>query len=505
MTIPGACAHLSGFHSNVDWKFMSVPNNYSLKALKGFYPRGKVVGGSSSVNWLQYVRGNKEDYNLWEKQGNKGWSYEDVLPLFKKSENFNHYKESDSKYHSNSGLFEVGYPSKISDTIKAFIKSGEDLGFPKNDDYNGESQFGFFASQQCITKDGKRSTVSSFINPFLNERKNLHLSTVSHVTKVLFDGKKAIGVEILRENQYHKVYANKEVILSAGTIGSPHILLLSGVGPKEHLSEKGIKLISDLPVGKNLQDHLVLSIEYNTTYHGLRQDELETIPYYLRYLALRDNYLSSSPVQGTAFVNTNGSKSGIPDIQIHFLPAQMPCRTSANLFGYAPGFCVSENKDALGLIVVLLHGKSRGYVKLNSTNPLDHPIIDLNFLSHPEDKEVLLKGIRIAQKSVNSKAFDQYRGDLKVQGKCPHKPDSDEYWYWMIEHLGTHLFHGVSTCRMGIDENSVVDPTLKVKGVTNLRVADASIMPEITSGNTQAPAMMIGEKAAEIIKKEYKI
>jgi choline dehydrogenase-like flavoprotein len=426
------------------------------------------------------------------------------LKYFKKSENFQN-ETINTKYHSKEGLIGVRYPAHVGETVHRFVKAGEELGFPRNEDYNGEFQEGFSVSQQTISENGFRSTSTQYIKKYLNSRPNLHLTTMSHVTKILIRDKVAIGVELKRFKEDLRVYAKKEVILSAGSIASPQLLMLSGIGPKKHLEEMGIEVVVDSPnVGQNLQDHPILSVEFNTTYYGLRQDDLESVHYILDFLINRNNYLSGAPVLGTAFFNSSLNDLPFPDLQIHFLPATNPCRSFKSLFGWKDGHCLTETKDSLGFLIVLLHEKSKGFVKLKSKNPLDHPLIDLNFFKHPDDKKRILEGVRIVQKLVASKHFDGFRGDLKRAPMNPEKFDTDEYWNWSIENYGSHLFHAAGTCKMGVEKEAVVDPRLRVNGVKNLRVVDASIMPVITSGNTMAPVYMIAEKAADMIKEDNK-
>jgi choline dehydrogenase len=504
LKIPGGCVHASGPYSYVDWQYTTKPSNNSLKSLTRSYPRGKVLGGCGSTNWLQFVRGHPADYDEWATQhGGKGWSYDDVLPYFKKLESFTPLKgeKLDTKYRGDKGPIKVRYPHKISPTTRAFVEAGVQCGYKENPDYNGENHEGFSVTQQNIAENSVRSSSTEYIVPNLS-RKNLAVSTLSHVTRIIFEGDQAVGVEFLRSGQVIRVNATKEIILSAGAIGSPQILMVSGVGPRKHLDEMGIPVVKDLPVGLNLHDHPIMSLEYKTDYYGLRQDEMEELQYVVRYYMGEHNWLSGSPVQGVGFVHTDGNTLPYPDIQIHFLPGQMPCRTAKQLFGFKDCDVALDNPDALGFIVVLLHEKSIGSVKLRSKSALDDPIIDLNFLDHPYDKETLLKGIRITQKLVQSKAFDKYRGKLKVMPGVPFPVDSDEYWNYMLEHYATHIFHPLGTCKMDSDGTGVVDHQLKVKGLRGIRVVDLSVVPTQLSGNTNAAAMMIGEKAADMILAE---
>lgn len=483
------------------------------------------MGGSSATNWLQYCRGHPDDYNRWNQSG---WDYASVLPYFKKSENF---LEGDDQFHGKNGPLNVRYPKTVAETTRMFIKAGEELGYPSVD-YNGKSQRGFSISQQTIHEDGTRSCSAHFILPYLEKRKNLHLATLSHVRRIIFDdddsgigNRRAKAVEFSRSNgDIVNVTASKEIILSAGAFGSPQILLNSGVGPAAELKEVGVSPLIDLPqVGKNLQDHLTLTIEYasNEMVDSLRQDELESTPYILDYYLNKANYLAASPVQGVAFVDTEDETSNLtaataesirdhrPSIQLHFLPGQTPCRTWKKLFGHMDGYCdeADENKFAFDLMVILLRPHSYGSVKLRSNNPEDPPLIRLNFLSDPRDKAKFMEGIHIAQKVAKSKAYDKVRKSFKPQKGNPFTPESDEYFSWQIDHFATHLFHASCTNRMGKNStDAVVDSELKVFGTAgNLRVADLSVLPEIIGGNTNAAGIMIGEKCADLIKQFWKL
>jgi choline dehydrogenase len=487
--------------TEVDWKYDIMKRENSFKRLKGYYPRGKVVGGSSTINFLGYVRGNKEDYNEWSNLGNKGWSYEEILPYFKKSEKNHDFPES--KYHSKKGIIDITL-KKSDKVLDAWLKSGEEYGYEINHDYNGEKQEGISLAQQTVTLNHKRSSTSLFVYPFLKERKNFHLSTQSHVKKIIFSGKKAVGVEFIRNNKIFKIFAKNEVILSAGAINTPQILMLSGIGPKEELEKHNIPLVMDLPVGKNLKDHPVVTFDYKSSIPTTNLENLESFQTLFKYLLNYENDLSSGILSGFSFFHTKYNDQKYPDIQIQFLPLPSNCKVVEEFLGFEKNMCNDSysNQYGFSFSIVLLHEKSSGSVTLKSSDPFEHPVIDLNFFHHKDDIKTLLEGIRISEKLANSKSFKGINLGMRKFENCPFKEGTDEFWVWFIENYANHLYHPVGTCKMGIDSDSVVDPQLKVRGIESLRVVDASIMPIISSGNTNAACIMIGEKGADLIKNE---
>ena len=462
----------------------------SLEHRKGFQPRGKTLGGSSSINAMLYVRGHKWDYDHWSQLGNEGWSYEEVLPYFKKAE---HNEMFDNNYHGQDGPLNVSKIRHENKPVKDFVKSGSEI-FGFNEDFNGEEQegIGFY---QCTQKDGKRcSAAKAYLVPCL-DRDNLTILTDTNVNKIVIENKKAVGVECIdKDGNYFILKSNKEVILSSGAFGSPQIMLRSGIGPKDEIVEHNIEHLHELPgVGKNLQDH----IDYLTVH---RYDSIELIGMslksilfkfpieILKYIFAKVGLFTSTVAEAGGFIK---SKDGIqiPDIQLHFLPAMVVDHGRTQLWGHG-----------LGCHMCLLRPKSRGEVTLKSSSPFDDPNIDPKFLSHPDDMKDMIKGYKKMMKIMNSNSFSKYTGDTLR----PINIDDDREIEQAIREEADTVYHPVGTCKMGSDDMSVVDSNLKVHGIESLRVVDASIMPTLIGGNTNAPTIMIGEKASDMILNDWK-
>ena len=473
-----------------DWMF-KLEKDKGVNNRRIDWPRGKVLGGSSALNGLLYIRGDRHDYDNWEDLGNEGWSYKDVLPYFKK---FECQENGSNEYHGVDGELKVSnlrLKRKIADL---FIKASEEIGIPNNPDCNGENQEGVGYFQQTSFKGFRRSSYRSFLNKKIRNRKNLTIITNTQVSKVLFKNKKAIGVQCIESNAHkdRNIYANSEVIISAGSISSPQILQLSGIGDEQHLKGLGINVIHNNPaVGKNLQDHLQVRMVFKTNTRTLN-DELNTwwkkALIGLQYMLFRTGPLTLSASQVYAFTNTSldGSR---PNIQFHMQP----------LSADKPGDGVHPF-SAFTMSICNLRPESRGEVKINSSDPTQLPKIIPNYLSTDSDKKIAIDSIKVARKIADAGSLKKYILEEYVPGPAF---ESDEELLEAAKNNSQSIYHPVGTCKMGNDIDSVVDEKLKVHGVSGLRVVDASIMPELVSGNTNAPTMMIAEKASEMILADY--
>jgi len=454
------------------------------------WPRGKVLGGSSSLNGLLYVRGQPEDYDDWALN-NPGWSYEDVLPYFMKSED---QERGESRFHGKGGPLKVSDIQLRREVTTAFINAAVESGIPENDDINGTSQegVGYF---QLTTHKGKRwSTSKGFLKPALN-RKNLTLITKAHVTKILTENNMVAGIEYRQGNNLEKIYCSKEVILSAGAIGSPQILQLSGIGPGELLRSLDIPVQVALEgVGKNLKDHLQIRAVYKTRQPTLNDEvsnPFRKLLIGLEYILFRTGPMTMAASQVVIFTKTPISKDR-PDIQFHFQPL-----SSDN-----PGEG-THSFSAFTSSVCQLRPTSHGEINITSPNPDNYPSIQPNYLSTDLDCRTAVEAMKISRNVVSMPA-------LKDQILDEFDPGShvktDEQLLEHARNTATTIYHPACTCKMGpnSDSNAVVDHELKLHGISGLRIADASIMPDIVSGNTNAPCIMIGEKCADMIKQHWK-
>ena len=481
------------FHSGIyNWRYHTerVP---SLDGRSLYWPRGKVLGGSSTINGMIYVRGNRHDYDRWAQMGLSGWSYDEVLPAFRRSEG---HMERDGEYHGTGGELTVCRARGTNPLFDAFVEAGRQAGHPLNDDFNGAEQEGVGRYDFTIRRGRRCSASTAFLNP-IGQRRNLAILTDSLVRRVSVEGGRATGIEVAVGDRARTIRAEREVILCAGTVNSPQLLMLSGIGPREALGRHGIPVIHELPgVGRNLRDHVDCVIAHACTrpitlYRELRVDRL--IRSVIEGMLLGRGIATTFPYEAGAFLKSR-AEALAPDIQVHFMPA---LESAANLhlpnpFKEAP----VEKSHGFSMRVGPVNPESRGWIGLRSADPADAPLIQPNYLQSEADCRTTIAGIRMVRDVVAQPAFDAYRGPELAPGDAVQS--DAELTAWLRANAMT-TFHPVGTCCMGTDPMAVVDARLAVHGIAGLRVADASVMPVITSGNTNAPAIMIGEKAAAFI------
>ncbi|WP_028292018.1 GMC family oxidoreductase [Oceanobacter kriegii] len=467
------------------WNYYSVPqqrlNNRQLHC-----PRGKALGGSASMNSMIYIRGHASDYDQWQASGCTGWGWQDVLPMFRKSER-NLLGQSEA-LHGQQGELLVDKPKDPNPFTHRFIEAARRaLGVKENSDFNGTEQEGC-GIYNLTQKDGKRlSSYQAFVAPVLQQRPNLEVRTGVEVERLLFDEQRVLGVEIRTANGMNMIRADQEVVLSAGALGSPHILMKSGIGPTDQLKAAGIEVKQDLAgVGQNLQDHLDGLVTVRSNNSRSLGFSLGSLPQVLlspfRFLAGRKGWLTTNYVEAGGFFRTPLAQDGLPDVQFHYVPGYRSHR--GRLFEWGHGYAIH---------VCVLRPKSIGELRLGADRQLQ---LDYNFLSNMDDAKVLTEGMRLARKVLADSAYDDSRGKEMLPGS---QVQTDAEFLDNIREYAATVFHPVGTCKMGTDPMAVVTPDLKVRGITGLRVADASIMPTLISGNTNAPCIMIGEKAAEMI------
>lgn len=479
--IPGGLGKLFG--PRVNWRFHTTPQRY-LDNRRIWYPQGKTLGGSSSINAMIYIRGQKEDYDNWASLGNEGWSYEEVLPYFRKSED---NARLNDRFHGQGG------PLWVSDQVsphvlsRAFIQAIQAYGLPPNADFNGETMYGSGLYQVTCRNGRRRSSAVSYLGSARN-RPNLKVLTGARVLRVVTENGRAVGVEIARGRSVETLRADVEVIVSSGAINSPRMLLLSGIGPSEELSALGIKPVHDLVgVGKNLQDHLntnvVVSLKDPISYDG--QDRYpKAILHGMRWLLSRSGPAASVIVEGGGFFKSEGATR--PDLQIHIAPAMVVRGGQTQLEGH--GFTINST---------FLRPRSVGSVTLSSADPRAEPLIDPNYHSDPHDRRQSIVAIRTIREVLAHREIAQYAKVERLPG--PDAKTDDQIASYVRQYACCD-YHPVGTCKMGTDDSAVVDPQLRVRGIDRLRVVDSSIMPVLISGNTNGPTMMIAEKAADLIK-----
>jgi len=479
----------------VDWCFHTekdeTMNNRSIR-----YPRGKTLGGSSSINGLLWIRGQSNDYDNWRQQGNAGWGWDDVLPYFLKSEDNELGK---SEFHNDKGPITVSNKQINLNMLEEFQNAAEEIGIPRTNDFNTGNNFGigyfqFTTSRQKLLKL-RCSAAKGYLNP-VKKRSNLKIVVNAHVQKINFEGKKAVGVSYYTGDKLNSVKTKKEVLLSAGSIGSPHILQVSGIGDGQKLKKHDIDIIHELKgVGKNLQDHLMLRPVYKVKNLKSLNSKINSLfgnfLIGLEYVFKQSGPMTMGASQVCGFVKSDPSRA-TPNLQFHVQPISTDILGATKMHEF----------DGITPTIANVRPTSRGEINITSNDSRDNPKIKMNYLSTQDDRDVSAKGLKIVRKiMMETETFKKYEPEEYRPGT--HITDDEELIKAASEHAQT-IFHPVGTCKMGNNDEAVVNEKLKVHGIKNLRVIDASIMPHITSGNTNAPTIMIAEKAADMIMEDYK-
>ena len=486
ITMPSSYPLLNGTYLN--WNFFTEPQA-KLGGRKIYQPRGKAMGGSSAINCMAYIRGNRADFDGWSAMGCAGWDYEHILPYFKKSENNIRFS---NEYHGQGGPLTVSDPKHLTPFGQAFIQACGEIGIPETDDFNGARQIGAGMFQFAIENGERVSGAKAFIYPVL-KRKNLKVLSQFMVGELLFEGDRVKGISgwASGKKSAESIFASREVILSAGSFQSPQLLMLSGIGQKEYLREFGIESRVDLAgVGQNLSDHLFVNMHAEASTDHVSFNAAISAPNFAQYTWNKSGPLSASPLEGCAFVDSQGG-SEQPDLQFHFSSAW-----SLDIYDYKQ----MPLRDGFTCLPTLLKPASRGYVGLNSSSPWDAPLIDPQYLTDSEGKDLatLVRGVKMAHQILLAPAFDSLRKGSRL--RYPAEDLSEEVILKHIEMATECVYHPVGTCQMGQGANTVTDPgSLRVRGLEGLRVIDASIMPDLVSGNTNAAVMAIAEKGADLI------
>ncbi|MDV2703911.1 GMC family oxidoreductase [Pseudomonas aeruginosa] len=467
-----------------NWQYQTVAQK-GLNGRIGYQPRGKTLGGSSSINAMAYHRGHPNNFDDWEALGNPGWSYQEVLPYFKRAE---HNEDFRNEFHGQNGPLNVRFQSSPNPFIEKFIEAGAHAGYPHCVDPNGATMEGF-SRVQVMQKDGQRcSAARAYLTPNL-ARPNLHIETHAHATRLLLEGTRAVGVEFIQHGVTRQLRANTEVILSSGAFNSPQLLLLSGIGPKDELQKLGIEVVHDLPgVGKNLVDHIdyvhPFRVESRALFGLSLRGAWDVLKATWQYFRQRKGMLTSNFAEGCAFVKTSPELREA-DIELAHIIAMFADHGRTLYRGHG-----------MSIHACLLYPKSVGQVTLASTDPLTPPLIDPAFLTHPDDIATLIKGYKIIRQVIEAPALQALKPREVL--KVPMQTDAEIEQ--MIRNRADTLYHPIGTCKMGCDPLAVVDARLRVHGLDGLRVVDASIMPTIVGCSTTAATVMIGEKAADFIR-----
>jgi choline dehydrogenase len=490
-TIPGMVSIIHTIpqvKKRFDWGFYTVPQkNAANRRIPTV--RGKVFGGSSAINGMLFVRGHRANFDAWAADGCPGWSYEDVLPAFRRLED---WEGGANEYRGAGGPVAVTKQKGITPASQAFVEAlSASFGVPVTDDYNGAQQEGAMLFQMSARGGLRFSSSEAYIEKRLTP--NLAVRTGVTVSRVVLEGTRAVGVEILAGNERKVIRARREVILSAGVIGSPQVLMLSGIGHAAHLREHGIGVVADLPVGDNLHDHLFVPLTVLAPSALHRGTAWHFFGGMIAEATRGETWFGRTVFEAGAFVRSSRA-NGIPDLQIHSLPWSYPSPNQD-----LPVRPVVDKRAALTVMPTLIYPKSRGEVRLASADPAAAPLIDPHYLEDPDDSRFLLEGVKLVRDVMaHAKLKTVVTGELHPGSDLLDPADLARELPMRVH----TVYHPVGTCRMGSDERAVVDPELRVRGIQGLRVADASIMPSITGGNTNAPSLMIGERCAELIRGE---
>ncbi len=473
-----------------NWRFNTDPEP-NMNGRRIYWPRGKTLGGSSSINGLIYIRGQRQDYDRWAALGNTGWGYDDVLPYFIKSEG---NQRGTIPFHGGDGPLKVSDIGARHELIEAFIDGAGQIGVPRMDDFNGAQQEGAGYYQLTTHKGWRCSTAKAYLDP-ARDRNNLRIETGAFAAGLIMDGTRAVGVRYRQAGQLKEARCNAEVLLSAGSIQSPQLLQLSGIGPRALLQQRGIPVVVDAPgVGENLQDHLQIRLGFECTRPITVNDQLNSLvgqmKIGLQWLLFRSGPLAVGINQGGCFMRALPDEASTPDIQFHVgtLSADM---AGGKVHPYS-GFTMS---------ICQLRPESRGHIRIRSADPFEPPEMQPNYLSTDLDRRTAVAGVKAARAIAASAAMRPY---VKREVKPGPQDVTDDALLEFCRNNGATIFHPTGTCRMGVDSLAVVDPQLRVNGVTGLRVIDCSVMPTLVSGNTNAPAVMMAEKAADMIRADAK-
>lgn len=473
----------------VDWSFETEPDP-GTAGRRHSWPRGKVLGGSSAINGMLYVRGQHADFDLWRQLGCQGWAWDDVAPYFRRAE---HQERGKDAYHGIDGPLNVSDPTERHFISDAVIDACESLGIPRNPDINGRTQEGAGYYQLTVRNGLRCSTAVAYLHPAMR-RDNLAVLTEAQVTGILFEGRRAIGVSFLHRGILKVARAGCEVIVAGGAINSPQLLQLSGVGPGALLKGNGVDVVAELPVGENLQDHYMTAVRYRLKPDVVSFNEIgrgaRLVGEIGKFLLSRRGFLSLSSAQIAIFARSRADLA-VPDVQFHVLPASVDAEKLA-----AHGKVEFEAKPGLTFASTQLRPESRGWVRVRSADPRQPPAIFANYLDDQLDQEITVAGLKIGRKIAAEPALSRY---INAAIDLGESEPSDQELLDYARHIGTTVYHPVGTCRMGQGHDAVVDPRLRVHGLDGLRVIDASIMPRLVSGNTNAATIMIAERGADLI------